>query len=400
MADLAPSYWTSLMIFKELISSLQAARRPIFVWGAGIRPYAEAALALARSLGIPVACTWGAIDLVHHDDPLMAGGFGTHGTRAANFAVQNADLVISIGSRLDTKATGHPPHFARGARIAMVDIDQAEIDKMPKVGRHIDFPICADAGVFMAALQNVPVLDMHDHSDWFIKINGWKFRYSDPQVTWPGVNPYELMREIGKYTTKDDIICTDTGFALGWTMQAFPFKGERFLHAFNMTPMGYGISAAVGAAFASQSMTKLSGRVILITGDGSIMMGLSELATIARWNLPIKIILLNNRGHGMCRQTQRQWLGGKYPATNVDGGLGFPDFQHTALAFDIDSRQDWEEGLNVDWLFETDRARLLEVHVHQDAQLIPQARYGQPLEDADPQLPRDEFLAQMIVAPL
>lgn len=141
------------MISKELISSLQSARRPVFIWGAGVRAYAAQALALARSLGIPVVCTWGAIDLIHHDDPLFGGGFGTHGTRAANFAVQNSDLVISIGCRLDTKATGQPAHFARGARIAMVDIDHAEIDKMAKVGRPIDFPICADAGAFIAALR-------------------------------------------------------------------------------------------------------------------------------------------------------------------------------------------------------------------------------------------------------
>src|SRR6185295_1016199 len=102
-----------------VVNALQEAHRPIFIWGAGIRPYAKEALSLARSLGIPVATTWGAIDCISHDDPLMAGGFGTHGTRASNFAVQNADLVISIGSRLDTKATGNPAHFARAARLVM-----------------------------------------------------------------------------------------------------------------------------------------------------------------------------------------------------------------------------------------------------------------------------------------
>ena len=121
-------------MYKELTSVtrlLQEARRPIFIWGAGIRAYKEEALALARSLGIPVACTWGAVDCIDHDDPLMAGGFGTHGTRAANLAVQNSDLVISIGCRLDTKATGNPKHFARNAAIVMVDVDRAELDGKP-----------------------------------------------------------------------------------------------------------------------------------------------------------------------------------------------------------------------------------------------------------------------------
>jgi len=387
------------MIPAALIEALQNAQRPIFIWGAGIRPYADAALSLARSLGIPIATTWGAIDLVKHDDPLMAGGFGTHGTRGANFAVQNSDLIISIGSRLDTKATGHPPHFARAARIAMVDIDAAEINKFDKLGRTIDFPICADAGDFIAHLRMrtgdilFPVSEHFVHwSEWRIRIEQWKQRYSNPAVDWPGINPYDLMKEIAKWTTPEDVIVSDTGCALGWLMQGFPFKGERFIHAFNMTPMGYGLPAAIGAHYAT------SRRVILITGDGSIMMSLPELATISRNALPIKVILLNNQGHAMCRQTQRQWLGGTYPGTSVEGGLGFPNFMVSSRSFGIDCCMGIEYLL--DDLDRECTPGFMEIKIHPDAQLVPQAKYGQPLEDADPQLPRDEFRAQMIVSPL
>jgi len=108
-------------------------------------------------------------------------------------------------------------------------------------------------------------------------------------------------------------------------------------------------------------------------------MSLSELATVARQKLPIKILLIENKGHAMCRQTQRQWLGSKYPATSIEGGLGFPDFRKVAEAFGVE----------------------IEVHeIDPDAQLIPQAKFGQPLEDADPQLPRDEFRANMLIEPL
>jgi acetolactate synthase-1/2/3 large subunit len=132
----------------------------------------------------------------------------------------------------------------------------------------------------------------------------------------------------------------------------------------------------------------------LITGDGSIMMSLPELATIKRWNLPIKIVLLNNDGHGMCRQTQRQWLGGEYHATSIQGGLGFPDFCKTADSFDIATR------LSLHDLFEDLEPALHEVKIHPDAQLVPQAKYGQPIEDADPQLPWEELCKQMIIPPL
>jgi acetolactate synthase I/II/III large subunit len=391
------------MIFKEqifeVVKLLQESRRPVFIWGAGIRPHAASAMELARSLGVPVACTWGAIDLIHHDDPLMAGGFGTHGTRAANFAVQNSDLVISIGSRLDTKSTGFPAHFARDAKLVMVDIDQAEISKFDKLGRTIDIGICADAGEFIKAVladgDYITRPEAIARYAWVHKIQNWRKRYDTPTITWPGINPYELVKEIGKYTTKNDILCSDTGTALGYLMQAFPFKGERFLHAFNMTPMGYGLPAAIGAGFAQYGK-----RIVLVTGDGSLMMSLSELATVARWQLNIKIILLNNGGHAMCRQTERQWFGGKHVSTDVESGLGFPDFETCARSFDIESRAMGENFLSsyLTWLLAgDDLPRFLDIPIHPDAYLIPQARFGAPIEDQEPMLDREEFKSQMIV---
>ena len=161
------------------------------------------------------------------------------------------------------------------------------------------------------------------------------------------------------------------------------------IHAWNLTPMGYGLPAAIGAGFATGR------RVILITGDGSIMMSLSELATVAKWNLNIKIILLNNKGHAMCRQTQRQWLGGKYPATSIEGGLGFPEsFTDVAIAFGITGH--WHED-SLERLFSHDRPDFLEIDVDPDAGLIPQARYGAPIEDSEPALPRAELAEQMMI---
>jgi acetolactate synthase-1/2/3 large subunit len=371
----------------EVADLLVEARRPVFIWGAGIRPYAAEALYLARRLMVPVVTTWGAIDLIHHDDPLMGGGFGTHGTRAANFTVQNSDLVVSIGSRLDTKATADPRTFARGARIVMVDADRAEIHKFDQLGRTIDVPLCMDAGQFIKQLTEAITL-WSDKLAWVRQVHDWRKRYDTPTVTWPGVNPYEFMKELGKWTTPVDTIVSDTGTALGYLMQSFPFKGERMIHAFNMTPMGYGLAGAVGAAFATNR------RVICIVGDGGAMMSLPELATISRWNLNVKVILFNNHGHNMCRQTQRQWLGGKEYATSIEGGLGFPDFHLTARSFGIPS---WTD---IHYLFMDDKPGFMEVEIHKDAHLIPQARFGKPLEDAEPELPRDEFYRQMIIKPM
>jgi len=332
----------------EVASLLKGSFRPLFVWGAGMRPYAAEALELARSCGVPVACTWGAIDLIHHDDPLAIGGFGTHGTRSSNCAVQNSDLLIAIGCRLDTKATGTPSDFAPKAQIVMVDIDQAEIDKMPKVGREV-IGIFADAGEFIDALakERISLWSWLPKTEWFKQCQQWK---ADNVPQGPA---YDLMRRIGEYTTAQDIIVSDTGNTLGWIMQGFPFKGERMVHAWNMTPMGYGLAGAIGAAFAGGGR-----RVICIVGDGGALMSVNELATIARHKLNIKIILLNNKGHGMCRFTQRQWLGGTYPATSIEGGLGFPDWQKLADAFGVE---------------------IEEHHIDPDESLAFQVKYGEPL---------------------
>lgn len=278
----------------------------------------------------------------------------------------------------------------------MVDVDVAEISKFEKLGRKIDFGFECDAGDFINALSswaaeyhslNTGNEDEWDYpGKWVERIWKWKKDYaSKDDPAWEGIKPYALMQEIAKYTTHEDIIVSDTGTALGYLMQGFPFKGERFIHAFNLTPMGYGLPASVGAAFATGR------RVVLVTGDGSIMMSLAELATVERWDLPIKIILLNNKGHAMCRQTQRQWLGGKYPSTSLEGGLGFPDFNKAAMSFGLQTEYTLET------LFWSDRAAFMEVMIDPEAQLIPQARYGYPIEDSEPSLSRDTLRGEMLI---
>lgn len=397
--DLADCAW---------MSELHRSKRPVLVYGWGVRLAGaeNEARRFAHQLGIPVAVTWGARDVFPEADSLCVGGFGTHGTRAANFVVQNADLVISVGARLDTKATGSPASsFARGAKIVMCDIDQAELDKF--TDRVIDYKIRADAKQFLSmAIAVANAVKSHDggfpdYLGWQLQCSTWNRLYQPPLNAWKNVNPYWLVREIARYTTPEDVIVSDTGFAVGWMMQAYPFKGERFIHAFNNTPMGYGLPAAIGAAFAT------SKRVIYIAGDGSIMPNIGELATIRRNRLSIKIILLDNGGHGMCRQTQRQWLGGVYHATDIDHGLGFPDFRRvaqanaflTALMPDSVERVEWQLNGGLEWLLsKTGNApALLHVQIDPEAQLEPQVRFGRPNEDGAPLLPREELRAQMSV---
>lgn len=388
------------------VAALRDARRPVLVFGWGVHLAGAAAEAreLAKTLGIPVALTWAALDLLPFADPLNVGGFGTHGIRAANFTVQNADLVLSVGSRLDTKATGSPASsFAREAKVIMVDVDAAEISKFKRFGRHIDVGITVDARAFLRALtEAVKVEQFRDHAPWRGRVAEWKARY--PAID-PGyarqrdVNPYWFVKQLADVLTDDEVIVSDTGCALAWMMQGFRFRGhQRFFHAFNNTPMGYGLPAAVGACFARPGR-----RTILVTGDGSLQMSIYELATIVRHRLPVKILMFNNQGHGMVRQTQDQWLGSHYYATSVEGGLAAPDFVAVARAHGIAAAT---LTLNADIpkklaaALAGDGPAFLNVEVDPKSRVQPQVKFGRPNEDGEPLLPRDEFLANMLVKPL
>lgn len=357
------------------------AKRPLLIlgWGIHLAKAEKAAIRFAEDWGIPVICTWGAGDLFRHDHPLYVGTFGTHGTRAANFALQNADEVLSVGSRLDTKATGSPASdFAKKATVHMVDIDQAEIDKFERLGRKVH-GIRQDALAFLTRCSlTTNMYTQH----WLDTIAKWKRKYPgfEPSYTiGDGINPYEFIDKLSDLLEPNDIIVSDTGCPVGWMMQAFRFKGQRFFHGWNNTPMGYGLPAAIGAAFASDR------RVILITGDGGLSVNITELATLARHSLPVKIILFNNRGHAMCRQTQRTWLGATYPSTSYEGGLACPDFTAIAAAYGLPTYA------SVADLIQQKGPGFLNLDIHPDYQIVPQVKFGKPLEDADPPIPRDEL---------
>lgn len=327
--------------------------RPVLVFGNGIKLAGAQKIAreFAAETGIPVCPTWGALDVF----PGCIGAFGTHGVPAANFAVQNADYILCIGARLDTKSTGYPvSSFAPHAKLFMVDVDQPEMSKMEKLGRPVDW-VKSDAKEFLLGGS----LAMADFRPWL--------KVLESKRAEPHGQPYDLVREIGKHLGSGDVIVSDTGNTLAWFMQGYPFKGEEFVHAFNQTPMGYGLPSSVGVAFARPGK-----RIVCATGDGGLSVNIGELATIARHNLPIKVILFNNRGHGMCRVTQRQWLGGVYPATSYEGGLACPNFKAVAAGYDIPVRE------TISDLFAHDGPGFLELKI-EDSGLAYQVKFGEPL---------------------
>ncbi len=336
------------------------AQRPLIVFGGGVQCARELAVKWAERANVPVVLTWGAADLMHDDHRLNVGRFGTHGLRHANFAVQTADRIVTVGTRLDTKATGSPvSSFAPRARITMVDIDPEEIDKFGKLGRAVE-GICADARDFLQIEQ-----PRSDTQMWQLRIAMWR-----AQFPCSSAKPYKICAQLSNMVKPDDVIVSDTGCVLGWMMQAFKFRGQRFIHAWNNTPMGYGLPAAIGAHLATGK------KVWCITGDGGLSVHTPELATIVKHQWPITVVLFNNKGHAMCRQTQRQWLDGRYVATDEDF-LSMADFSRVARSYAYEA--------------------LLELHIDPDEGIEPQVRFGAGLEDGDPRLDPEELKAALSV---
>lgn len=391
----------------KVVELMRQSTRPVLIigWGVRLAKAESEALYLVNQLGIPVLLTWPMLDMIPSNHPLAAGPFGTHGARYANYALQNSDLIISIGARLDTREAGSPySEFGRGARKIIVDIDPAELNKFSKFGMSgIDLLINTGAGEFIRSLSRAwsQVGKVLDISSWLKKISDWTIRYPICPSSYykeQDLNPYVFVKQLSDFSQNGDLFVLDTGCALAYMCQAFQFKkDQRLFHAFNTTPMGYGLPAAIGVSFARDR-----GLVTCIAGDGGFQMNIQEMATVIRHNLPIRIFLINNKGYSMVRQTQEQWLGGRYEAVSVESGLAFPDFVKVAKAygfitFSLSRNDDVKECLRL--IYKTDGPVFCDVEINPEHRVIPQVRFGRPLEDGEPFLERQEFFENMIVDP-
>ena len=387
----------------ECIKLINQAKRPVIILGWGVRlAKAEREIKeFIERLSLPVALTWAVMDMFSSDYPLLVGGFGTHGTRHGNFAVQNADLILVMGTRLDIHHRGSPPSsFAREARKIIVDIDRAELEKFGDLGINTDILIQSDVKKFLAMIsQRTDEIVLSDISKWKEQIREWKMRFPIcPQGYYDEVevNPYVFIRTLSGQLIRGDKIITDTGCALAWTMQAFQFKpNQRLFHDFNNTSMGYALPASIGASFALSKQ-----RVICITGDGALQMNIQELVTAIKHSLPIKIFVINNEGYSMVRQTQDQWLGSRYLASSIEGGLAFPDFTKVAQAYGyktlvIDKNYRMRDKIRD--VLDSIEPVLCDVKIPSWHRTVPQAKFGRPIEDSEPLLDREEFLKNMII---
>ncbi|MFH1236019.1 MAG: thiamine pyrophosphate-binding protein [Parcubacteria group bacterium] len=366
---------------------LENAERPLFIFGAGTR---KAKLAeLVSEYGIPFTLTWGASDFLSHDDPLFAGGFGVSSSRSGNFAIQNADLLICMGTRLDSHETGsNYKGFAPKAQKIIIDIDPTEQAKYKKRGLKATL-ITAEAERIVEAMLTYRIRPASDA--WRSAIVNWRLKY--PAVTQEDreqdvcVNPYVFMERLSKASDRNAIVIADAGSSNGWMMQAFNPKEHRLIHAWNHSPMGYALPAAIGAAMASGK------QIICIAGDGAFNMNVQELATVARHKIDIKMFVMNNHCYGMIEGTQDAWLGGRHHAASIEGGLPDVDFINVAKAYGIPALD--ADLTNLEDILKTPGPVLANVDMKSQVQIAPKLLYGNSLEDLSPRLPPEELAENM-----
>lgn len=398
---------------ESMLKLIKESKRPVIVFGAGVKiAGAEIdAKELISKLGIPFTLTWGGIDIFSHDSLFFAGGFGVSATRSGNFAVQNSDLMISIGARLDSREIGSRAEiFAREAKKIIVDIDESEIGKYGNLLNY-DIKIKYDAGKFLKALNKQIENDAGrckpEIFEWLSRVREWRAKYPicapEYYLQKDNVNPYVFMEVLSRECGENDIIVADTGENLVWAMQAFHIKGkQRLFSDFGLSSMGYALPASIGASFASKfSLEK--GSVICINGDGGMQMNIQELQTIAHHQLPVKIFIINNNGLGLIKQFLDGVLNSKYDAASPETGWGCPDFIKIAQAYGIKTesiRNHDELRAKIGRVLAMNEPVLCEVAVSESQKVIPKSGYGKPIEDLAPFLSRDEFYENMIIKPV
>ena len=399
---------------KTILEKIASAKRPVFHAGYGIRLSGayDVFRTVAEKLNIPVVTYWNAVDLIEDDSSLYCGRAGNMGDRPGNWAIQNADLILAVGTRISIRQVGYNwKTWARAAEVIMVDIDQAELKK-PTL--HVEMPVWADAKDFLTKMNQLigessPVSTV---GEWLATCNRWKKEY--PAVLprqWEEngktANVYAFIRYLSSRLPENSLTAVSNGACCVVGNQAYVIqKGSRMANNSAVASMGYGLPAAIGTCIGGGRRT-----TICLEGDGSIMMNLQELQTVLTNRLPIKIFLINNNGYHSIRITQNNLFKEhcKVGIGPESGDLSFPEFRKIAEAFgypyysassNAEMKKVVNEVLALDGpvfceIF-TDTTQVWEPK--SSTKRLPDGTLvSPPLEDMAPFLPREELERNMFI---
>lgn len=392
---------------KQAYKLLQNAKRPVFLVGQGVSLAGarEEFYDFVHKACIPVITARLGIDLIESSDALYVGRPGNYGERAANFAIQNADLILSVGCRLASSLVGHSPReFGKNAYIFVVDIDQKELDKP---GVKIDYKAKLDCKDFFVQMQEMlPHYTLPSYDAWIKVCNNWKEIYPVVQPSYAKeepVNSYYFIDKLSQAASSDAAIMVDTGSCFHVACQTWKVKkGQKYLTTGGISSMGYWC-AGIGACMANNRK-----ETIVITGDGSLQMNIQEFASIKHNNLPIKVFILNNNGYLLIRHTQRNFMEERFIGESPDTGVWCPDMMKIARAYGIKgvhigSVDEIEEKLQEVLAF--DGPVICEVMTPEWQMLVPRIAsdkmpdgrlVSRKYEDMFPYLPAEELRQNMV----
>ena len=400
-------------IIQTVIDKIKKAKRPVFHAGYGIRLSGgyEVFRNVLEKLNIPVVTYWNAVDLIEDEHPLYTGRAGNMGDRPGNWAIQNADLILAVGTRISIRQVGYNwKTWARAAEVIMVDIDQGELKK-PTL--HVDMPICADAKDFLTKLDKMVVEKVFTGEEWIKICQGWKKDY--PVVLprqWEEngktANVYAFIRYLSSQLPENSLTAVSNGACCVVGNQAYVIKkGSRMANNSAIASMGYGLPAGIGTCIGGGWK-----ETICLEGDGSIMMNLQELQTIITNRLPIKIFMINNNGYHSIRITQTNLFNKNFVGIGPQSGdLSFPEFKKIAEAFGYRyycAHSNTEMKKVIDEVLKLDGPVFTEIFTDIDQVWEPKSStkrledgtlVSPPLEDLAPFLPREE-LERIMVIPL
>jgi len=398
---------------RRTVELLNSASRPVILIGNGVRLGGARAemRALIERLGLPVLTTWPAHDMVPDDHPLMIGRPGPLAPRGANFTLQNCDWLLALGARLDLVVTGYAPqNFARAASKIMVDVDAAELRKLSGT---IQVPVHASVKDFIAELmRHLDDVMARDRSAWNTRCREWKDKYPvilpEYRSLRNRVSTYVFAEAISQASAPDDVIVSGSSgvgielFCLAVTLK----EGQRLFLTTALGAMGNGLPAVVGACLARDKQ-----RTLCVDGDGGLQLNIQELETIRRLALPVKLFVLNNDGYASIRTSQLRYFG-RLAGADADSGVTLPPLEHVVTAYGLPyARIDTEVNLvgRIRALLDAPGPIVVEVMTPRDESRAPSlssmrmpdgSLVSKPLEDLWPFLPRDEFLSNMLIAPI
>lgn len=368
-----PTYRGHSRQIDRALELLLEAERPLLYIGGGVisSNAAEELLQFAESLMIPVTTTLMGLGAIPCDHPLNLGMLGMHGTRYANYAVTESDLLIAIGVRFDDRVTGKLDTFASQAKIIHVDIDPAEIGK----NKRVDVPIVGDAKSVLKEMI-ARIQKKKDYEKWLARIRAWKEKYPMRYPKDGSLRPQFIIEELSALLKGEGIIVSEVGQNQMWTAQYFGFKKPRtWITSGGLGTMGYGFPAAMGAHFARPDEV-----VFDIAGDGSFQMNIQELGTVSHYRIPVKVAILNNRFLGMVRQWQELFYDRRYSYTELPP----VDFVKVANAYGIDGMRvedpsDVRAALSA--AIETDGPFVLDFRIEREENVFPMVPAGAAINE-------------------